>query len=605
VTTIGEYEVTGELGRGAMGVVFRVRHRTLHVERALKLLGARPSPQRIERFLRETAILARLGGSGILPVHEGGVHEGRPYMVMTLMRGGSLRERLETAGRLPWTEASRLVIELASALERCHANGVIHRDLKPDNILFDDEGLSQLADFGIAKDLEAVSLTKTGTLVGTPAYAAPEQLAGEKVDARADVYSLGVILYELVTGSVPFRGDTLLDQLGTIHAGRYTPASRLARVPSRLDAVIARALAPDPGRRLASAAEVAAALVDLEEEPAPGRRLIRLTVALAVIGMGAQLVLRSSSGDAVPRTAASSAAVSSAVPEKITPQAPVARVAPAAVTSAAGEAALARARRTAARAESAQTYLEGLDGFGQDLTTAASAGVTDPELGDALANAVFIVQAKLESKRQAELYRIAYAHDRDGRIALLLANALLESKASPDELLAVVVPHLDASTPTRDVDVGLLCIAAVAHLRRGEPATALGLARRAYQLNEMSAYSLEALAKALVATGDAAGALPIAEQLVALDDPIRLSTKQRRHGIRGRALCLAGRWAEAIPELENGERGDDDPALPLARARARFHTGDVAAARDALRVARERGARAEELEAVEREIEGR
>ena len=301
--TLGAYDVEEELGRGAFGRVYRATHRPTGAARALKVIEGVADPEALLRFEREVETLARVGGEGVVPVHEAGSDRGRPYLVLGLMSGGSLRQRLKRVGRLEWREAVALVAKLARALERCHAAGVIHRDLKPDNVLFDDEGRPRLADFGVVRDLQAASLTESGTAVGSPAYMAPEQLDGGKADARGDVYSLGVVLHELVTGSRPFRATGVVSLLKEKRGKR--PALGVSGVPAGLDALLDRALAPRPEERTASAGELALALEGLLAKPGgvarAGSRLglvAGLGLGLAVVGVAATLATRTGDGAA-------------------------------------------------------------------------------------------------------------------------------------------------------------------------------------------------------------------------------------------------------------------------------------------------------------------
>jgi eukaryotic-like serine/threonine-protein kinase len=161
---LGDYTIDQELGRGAMGVVFLARHRPTGSLRALKVLHVSLDETRLARFRREAEALARVKGAAVVPVHEVGFERGRAFFAMAHMPGGSLRDRLDAKGRLEWREVVTLGVALADALERCHEAGIIHRDLKPDNVLFDELGAPRLADFGIARDLEAQALTRTGAM---------------------------------------------------------------------------------------------------------------------------------------------------------------------------------------------------------------------------------------------------------------------------------------------------------------------------------------------------------------------------------------------------------------------------------------------------------
>ncbi len=245
--SLGPYDIERELGRGGMGAVFLARHRPTGVLRAVKVLDS-PAPEPIARFEREVQALARAAPRDVVAIHEMG-REGRSfYYSMDHMAGGSLRDRIRARGRFG-KEAVRLVAGLAAALGRCHARGLIHRDVKPENILFDQQDHARLADFGMVRDLYASRLTATGEIVGTPAYMAPEQLAGQPADGRADVFSLGVILYELVTGQRPYDATELVGLHKQMASGTYRPASAVADTPVELDAILARALATKPAAR--------------------------------------------------------------------------------------------------------------------------------------------------------------------------------------------------------------------------------------------------------------------------------------------------------------------------------------------------------------------
>ncbi|MCO5166012.1 MAG: serine/threonine protein kinase [Planctomycetes bacterium] len=282
------HAVEGELGRGGFGRVLRARNLATGAVRAVKVLEHVAGPEEVERFRREGELLARLGGPGVVPVHEAGVDRGRLYLIMDLMPGGSLRARMAPGQPWPWREAAALVAALARALAPAHAAGIVHRDLKPENVLFDEQGAPRVADFGCARDATARSLTETGVALGTPSYMAPEQLGGERVDARADVWSLGVLLHELLAGERPFAGRTPLELLHRTLTGARAPLDRRLGVPPALEAVLDRSLALDREARPADGAALAGALEAATTARAGGRRL---PARLAATGVAAALVV--------------------------------------------------------------------------------------------------------------------------------------------------------------------------------------------------------------------------------------------------------------------------------------------------------------------------
>ena len=252
----GRYEILSELGRGAMGVVFKARDPQIDRLVALKTVspwGQEPDEEKEFRlrFMNEAQAAGRLHHSGIVSVFDVGENPENhdPYIVLEYVQGESLNRILSREKKLAFERALKLAEEIADALDYAHAQGVIHRDIKPANILITQDGRAKIADFGIAK-LNLAHFTVPGRVLGTPAYMAPEQLSGESVDGRSDLFSLGVILYAMVTGHSPFQGTSATTVCFKVANREPIAASALdMTLPPQLDVVISRAMAKDPNER--------------------------------------------------------------------------------------------------------------------------------------------------------------------------------------------------------------------------------------------------------------------------------------------------------------------------------------------------------------------
>ena len=262
------YRLDSEIGRGGMGIVYRATDLDLKRQVAVKLLPDRvSSPDARERFIREARAAAALNHPNIVAVHDVGEDQGVPFFVMELVEGGNL----SAATSSDFRRVVEIGSQICQALEHAHAHNIVHRDLKPDNVLLSgarDSGSIKLADLGLALPVRDSRLSGVGAIVGTPAYMAPEQILGAKIDGRADLYALGVVLYEMTTGRPPFMGDDPLTIVSQhIHAPVVPPRALRSDIPRALEAVIIKLLAKDPAQRFASALDTAAALRDSLESP--------------------------------------------------------------------------------------------------------------------------------------------------------------------------------------------------------------------------------------------------------------------------------------------------------------------------------------------------
>ena len=252
------YRIDSEIGSGAMGVVFSTFDKILERNVALKELRSAyvKDPERRERFRREALTLAKLTHPGIVHIYDLFDDGERMILVMELVKGGTLEDLI--ANQAPFTvpEASRLIIQICEALSHVQQNGVVHRDLKPSNILIDEQQHLKVTDFGIARLALESSLTLEGSLMGTPHYMSPEQATGKTTDFRSDIYSLGVIFYELLTGSPPFTGELTTVLLQQIHDQPPPLQCKLERLGDEAETLVMAMLKKDPDERLADYQEI-------------------------------------------------------------------------------------------------------------------------------------------------------------------------------------------------------------------------------------------------------------------------------------------------------------------------------------------------------------
>jgi predicted Ser/Thr protein kinase len=279
-----DYEVGEEIGRGGMAVVYRAREKGLDRDVAIKILPPQFTfdDSFVQRFQREARIAAGLEHPNIVPIYRVGQSGDVIYLVMKLLRGRALSDRLREQGPLPPADVARVLVEVASALAYAAKRGIVHRDVKPDNIMLDDDDRCIVTDFGIARSAAESKLTATGMSVGTPRYMSPEQARAKPLDGRSDIYSLGIVGYECLTGRAPFEGDDPMAVL-LAHINTPLPEPRLASEDARaVYAVIKRMLEKDPADRPQGADDVIAALAPLVGR---GATLVPATPAVTIGAM--------------------------------------------------------------------------------------------------------------------------------------------------------------------------------------------------------------------------------------------------------------------------------------------------------------------------------
>jgi eukaryotic-like serine/threonine-protein kinase len=275
----GRYRLEQPLGHGGMATVYLARDEQLDRAVAVKLLAENLADDATfrKRFLREARLAARLSHPNVVNIYDAGeTEDGRPYIVMEHVEGPTLADLMRERGRLSAAEAVGLAVQACRGLAHAHAAGIVHRDVKPQNLLLGPDGTLKVADFGIARAAETTALTQAGTVLGTAAYLSPEQATGEEVGPAADVYSLGAVLYELLTGRLPYEFDSLVDLVEKQARGSITPVSELSpEVPQHVEDAVMRSLARNPAYRPASAEALAR---ELEPEEPPTKVLPSRTV---------------------------------------------------------------------------------------------------------------------------------------------------------------------------------------------------------------------------------------------------------------------------------------------------------------------------------------
>ncbi len=304
-TRLAQYEILGPIGAGGMGEVYRARDTRLQRDVAIKVLppDCASDPDRIHRFEQEARSASALNHPNILTIHDVGREGDTVYFAMEWVDGKTLREVI-AGGRLPLRRMLELSHQIAEGLAKAHAAGIVHRDLKPENVMVSSDGFAKIVDFGLAKLTEmqaagAESLTQAvgttpGVVMGTVGYMSPEQASGHPVDYRSDQFALGLLIYELTTGTRPFVRPTAAQSIAATIEAEPEPIDRLnPQVPAHLVAVVARCLAKDPAERYESTRDLARDLKQILETqsrgvgavPAPPRRLPRSLMLLVVAGL--------------------------------------------------------------------------------------------------------------------------------------------------------------------------------------------------------------------------------------------------------------------------------------------------------------------------------
>ncbi|MBI3903584.1 MAG: serine/threonine protein kinase [Nitrosomonadales bacterium] len=266
IQNLGRYEVVEEIGRGAMGVVYKAKDPLIDRMVAIKTINLQnlAKDERTEyeaRFYQEARAAGRLNHPNIVTIHDLGENDGIAYIAMELMQGSELQNLLEDGKSLPLEDALSIAIQVAAGLAYAHEHGIIHRDVKPSNIMVLEGGQAKIADFGIARMDTSLLSTQTGKVLGSPLYMSPEQVRSHNVDTRSDIFSLGILLFRMLTGQFPFSGENahaVMYQI--VNEAPRTPSSLSPDIPQALDAIIFKCLAKKPEDRYQNARELEEAL---------------------------------------------------------------------------------------------------------------------------------------------------------------------------------------------------------------------------------------------------------------------------------------------------------------------------------------------------------
>jgi serine/threonine protein kinase len=270
----GRYQILKELGRGGMGIVYQAHDKQLKDQVAIKILSPLLSndPEALERLKREVSAARRITHPNVIRIHDIAETAGLHYVSMEYFQGPSLKEFIKTSGPISIGMASNIAYQICDGLEEAHRQGVIHRDLKSQNIIIGASNHIKIIDFGLAQSSHLQGMTATGLIMGTPEYMSPEQVSGKRVDERADIYSLGIILYELFTGRVPFSGDSAIAVgFKQLKEDPPKPTEINPQLSSTIEAVILKALEKDPLRRYSSVSSLKADLEEAISRPAMGK----------------------------------------------------------------------------------------------------------------------------------------------------------------------------------------------------------------------------------------------------------------------------------------------------------------------------------------------